>query len=297
MALKNLLPSKFFRKNAEVVFSTPEDFVAPTRAHKEGREFPYGRPIIGLAIAWMRYMQRLEVHVVNPQGIPLDGGAMLAVNHTGYWDFVYGGIAAHLHGKRLVRFMAKKEIFDVKGVGALMHAMKHIPVDRADGQASADEAVRRLRAGQLVGIFPEATISRSFEIKEFRQGAAKIAHEAGVPLIPVTIWGSQAIWTKGHKPIWRPRNARLVIVVGEPVAVTADAIATTETLHATMVEQLDRTRELYTQRYGAMPAGEWWVPAAMGGTAPTLEEATAQDRADHEARKARRAADESGSAK
>ena len=239
----------------------------------------------------MKYVQRLDVEIIGAENIPAEGGAMIAVNHTGYWDFVYGGIPAHFNGRRLVRFMAKKEIFDVKGVGALMRAMKHIPVDRADGQASVDEAIARLRQGQLVGIFPEATISRSFEIKEFRQGAAKIAHDAGVPLIPLTIWGSQQVWTKGHKPIWRPKDARLVLIVGEPVEVTDDAAETTERLHDTMVKQLERTRKVYADRFGEMPKGMYWVPASMGGTAPTLEEATAKDRADAAARKAKRAAE------
>ena len=72
-------------------------------------------------------MQNLDVRIVAPENIPATGGAMIAINHTGYWDFVYGGIPAHFNGNRLVRFMAKKEIFDVKGVGALMRAMKHIP--------------------------------------------------------------------------------------------------------------------------------------------------------------------------
>lgn len=268
----------------------PDDFT-PAPKHREAKEPVYGRIIIPLAKLWMKYVQRLDVEIIGAENIPAEGGAMIAVNHTGYWDFVYGGIPAHFNGRRLVRFMAKKEIFDVKGVGALMRAMKHIPVDRADGQASVDEAIARLRQGQLVGIFPEATISRSFEIKEFRQGAAKIAHDAGVPLIPLTIWGSQQVWTKGHKPIWRPKDARLVLIVGEPVEVTDDAAETTERLHDTMVKQLERTRKVYVDRFGEMPKGMYWVPASMGGTAPTLEEATAKDRADAAARKAKRAAE------
>ncbi|HIW96064.1 MAG TPA: 1-acyl-sn-glycerol-3-phosphate acyltransferase [Candidatus Corynebacterium gallistercoris] len=262
--------------------------------HREAREPIYGRVIIPLAKLWMRYVQRLDVIVEGVENIPSDGGAMIAVNHTGYWDFVYGGIPAHFRGGRLVRFMAKKEIFNVRGVGWLMRKMKHIPVDRADGQASVDEAIARLKKGQLVGIFPEATISRSFEVKEFRQGAAVIAREAGVPLVPLTIWGSQKIWTKGYKPVWRPKDAKLVMMVGSPVPVGEDAAETTTRLREAMVQQLERTRAVYEERFGAMPAGEHWVPASMGGTAPTLEEATAKDRADAAARKAKRAAEAGG---
>ena len=167
--------------------------------------------------------------------------------------------------------------------------MKHIPVDRANGQGSVREAISRLKAGQIVGIFPEATISRSFEIKEFRQGAAKIAHDAEVPLVPVTIWGSQRVWTKGRKPTWRPKDGRLVIKVGKPIDVTADSAETTERLHAAMVKQLEETQAEYERLYGPMPKGEYWVPARRGGSAPTLEEATVKDRADQVARKRKRA--------
>lgn len=273
-------------------FKTPADFT-PAAVHKESKEFPYGSVIVRLAIFWMRFVQRLDVQVVGAENIPAEGSAMLAVNHTGFWDFVYGGLPAWVNAKRLVRFMAKKEIFEVKGVGTLMRSMKHIPVDRADGQASAEEAVNRLCKGQLVGIFPEATISRSFEIKEFRQGAARIVYEAdpsgSIPLIPMTMWGSQRIWTKGHKPNWFPKQARLIIVVGKPVEVTEDAAATTERLHEAMVKQLEYTQQIYVDRFGPMPKGEYWVPAKLGGSAPSLEQATKEDRAAHEARKQKRA--------
>ena len=237
----------------------------------------------------MKFGQRLQFFVKNPEKVPREGGAMLAVNHTGYWDFVYGPIPAHFNGGRLVRFMAKKEIWDAPVAGPLMKAMGHIPVDRADGAAAVREAVGRLRGGELVGIFPEATISRSFEIKELRQGAAVIANEAGVPLIPMIIWGSQRIWTKGHKPTWFPKNAKLVMVVGDPIPVTDDAVETTEKLHAAMQSLLEEAREEYVERFGPMPEGEFWVPSVLGGSAPTLHEATTQDRQDHANRKKQRA--------
>ena len=62
-------------------------------------------------------------------------------------------------------------------------------------------AVERLRAGELVGVYPEATISRSFELKEFKSGAARMARDADVPIIPMIVWGAQRMWTKDH-----PRN-------------------------------------------------------------------------------------------
>ncbi|WP_066586370.1 lysophospholipid acyltransferase family protein [Corynebacterium provencense] len=266
--------------------------VPDTPPHPESRELFYGRIIIPFAKLWMRRMQHLTVEIRHPERIPATGGAVLAVNHTGYWDFVFGGIPAAYQGGRLVRFMAKKEIWDNPIAGAAMTGCRHIPVDRADGAASVREATQRAAAGELIGIFPEATISRSFEIKEVKDGAARIARDAGVPLIPVILWGSQRIWTKGRKPVWRPRNACLVVDVGEPVELTGDAREDTRRLREAMTSRLDRVRARYTELYGPFPPGEFWMPASLGGSAPTLEDATVRDREDARRRREERAARE-----
>ena len=62
-----------------------------------------------------------------------------------------------------------------------MRSLHHIEVDRGDGSRPSSNAVNYLRAGEAVGIFPEATISRAMELKEFKTGAVRIAAEAGVP--------------------------------------------------------------------------------------------------------------------
>src|SRR5699024_5653743 len=64
------------------------------------------------------------------QNIPAVGGAVIAINHTGYMDFTYAGYAAH-DVRRFIRFMAKKDVFEHAVSGPLMRGMKHIPVDRA----------------------------------------------------------------------------------------------------------------------------------------------------------------------
>ena len=97
-----------------------------------------------------------------------------------------------------------------------MRACRHIEVDRADGEASATEALRLLREGELVGIFPEATISRAMEIKELKTGAVRIAAAAGVPLIPVVLWGTQRMMTKDHGKDFS-RGTAISIRVGEPL--------------------------------------------------------------------------------
>lgn len=219
--------------------------------------------------------------------VPRSGGALLVFNHVSYIDFILGGLAA-VPSKRLVRFMAKREVFDHRFSGPVMRSMHHIAVDRAEGVASYDEAVRYLREGQVVGIFPEATISRSFELKEFKTGATRMAAEAGVPLVPVIIWGTQRLKTKGH-PQDFSRGKTIAITVGEPLHPAGmSSVAETAELKKVMARMLDET----IRRYPAseQPPGSWWLPASYGGSAPTMEEAAELDAEEKRERARRRAA-------
>ena len=226
----------------------------------------------------------LKFTMSGTEHIPREGGALLAVNHISYVDFVLGGFAAQ-PSKRLVRFMAKRELFDHKYAGPLMRSLHHINVDRADGLASYAEGLRYLRAGEVVGIFPEATISRSFEIKELKTGATRMAAEAGVPLIPVILWGTQRMLTKDH-PKDFSRGKTIAITVGEPLHPSGeDPVADTAELRARMSELLDRTIRDYPAE--EQPPGCWWLPASHGGSAPTPEEAARLD-AEEKRRRAER---------
>jgi len=218
--------------------------------------------------------------------VPEKGGALLAFNHVSYVDFILGGFAAH-PSRRLVRFMAKREVFDHQVAGPVMRSMHHISVDRADGGASMDEALRYLQAGEVVGIFPEATISRSFEVKELKSGATRIAAEAGVPLIPVALWGTQRLMTKDH-PRDFSRGKTIGIRVGEPMHPTGeDPVAETEELHRRLATLVEEAVDAYPA--DQQPPGSWWLPASRGGSAPTPEEAARLDEEEKERRAARRA--------
>src|SRR3954447_8530960 len=153
-------------------------------------------PIIVAAKTGFRLLGQ-DIRITGAEHVPRSGGVLLAVNHISYVDFIYGGLAANPSGRK-VRFMAKRELFDHRATGPLMRSMHHIEVDRADGEASLVTAVEYLRSGEAVGIFPEATISRAFELKEFKTGAVRIAAAAGVPVVPVIVWGTQRMLTKDH---------------------------------------------------------------------------------------------------
>jgi 1-acyl-sn-glycerol-3-phosphate acyltransferase len=216
------------------------------------------------------------------------------VNHVSYVDFIFGGLAAQ-PSKRLVRFMAKKEIFDHSLGGPLMRSLHHIEVDRGEGLGSYKEGLRYLSMGEVVGIFPEATISRSLEIKELKTGAVRLAAEAQVPLIPVVLWGTQRMMTKDH-PKDFSRGKTVAISVGEPLRPEGgDPVAETAELRAAMSELLDRTIHAYPA--DEQPPGSWWLPASYGGSAPTPERAAEMDLEEKRRRaerKARRAAGGAG---
>lgn len=227
----------------------------------------------------------MKFQTSGTEHIPRTGGAVLAANHIGYLDFIFDGLAAQ-PSKRLVRFMAKKEAFEGP-IGMLMRSFHHISVDRDKGEASYNQAVDYLRAGEIVGIFPEATISRSMEIKELKTGAVRMAAEAGVPLIPMVTWGTQLLKTKDHEPDLTGRGKTIALHVGAPLEVTGeDPVAETQQLREAMADLLDKA----ISEYPISPEGQWWAPARYGGLAPTPQEAARLDAEEMAARKARREA-------
>jgi 1-acyl-sn-glycerol-3-phosphate acyltransferase len=239
------------------------------------------RPVIGVARLLFAY-QGLRFDLEGTEHVPRSGGAVMAINHIGYFDFTYAGFAA-LPAKRLVRFMAKEEVFRHRVAGPLMRGMHHIPVDRAAGAGSYRAAVDALRAGEIVGVFPEATISRSFELKDFKPGAVRLAADAGVPLLPTVIWGSQRVWTKGHKRLGRT-GTPITVRVGEPIVVPkgSDAVVETAKVRDAMTVMLHEIQESYAESPG--PDDSWWLPVRLGGSAPTPEEAEQLDRDERRAR-------------
>jgi 1-acyl-sn-glycerol-3-phosphate acyltransferase len=242
--------------------------------------------IVGLGHAWFKLMD-FNFRVTGQENIPRTGGAVLAINHISYVDFLMAGYGARW-SKRLTRFMAKREVFDHKVTGPIMRGCRHISVDRGEGQSSYDEAVRYLRDGEIVGVFPEATISRSFMVKELKTGAVRMAAEAEVPLIPVILWGTQRIFTKDH-PRDLSRHKTITVSIGEPIDPRgASAVEKTAELREAMTAMLDTAIRAYPAE--EQPLGSWWLPAAYGGTAPTPEEAKVLDQEELRRRAEKRAA-------
>ena len=223
----------------------------------------YPPVVVAIKLFWKYLGLRFDFQGVHH--IPRDGGAILSINHVGYLDFALTGTAALPTG-RYVRFMAKKEVFDNKLAGPLMRGMHHISVDRSSGTASFVAALRALRAGEVVGIFPEGTISVSFEIKELKSGAVRLAMAAGVPVIPTIVWGSQRIWTKKVKRNLRREKIPIIVEFGEPLYFDkqSDVEASESLLRETMITMLHRVQDKYPDSH----QGQRWAPLRLGGSAP-----------------------------
>lgn len=224
-------------------------------------------PVIGAARTLFKVLD-LRFDIAGEEHVPRQGGAVLVSNHIGYLDFVFAGLSAR-PAKRLVRFMAKESVFRHKVSGPLMRAMKHIPVDRAQGEQAFRHAIDALRRGEIVGVFPEATISQSFTLKKFKSGAARMAQEAQVPLLPVALWGTQRLWTKGHAKDLRRNHFPITIRVGRPM--DAEPGEPPMTVTARLRERVQELLEAAQRAYPGKPRDAedtWWLPAHLGGTAP-----------------------------
>ena len=166
-----------------------------------------------LQLARPAFIPFAKFDIDGTESIPLDGPAILCANHRSYFDVFAVAVTVARSG-RPVRFLGKKEVFDAPIVGQLATSLGGIRVDRGTG---SDEPLRAaseaLAAGELVAIMPEGTIPRGpafFDpVLKGRWGAASLAMQCKVPVVPIGLWGTELVW---------PRSSRLpnVLNVSNP---------------------------------------------------------------------------------
>jgi len=246
-----------------------------------------GDPIYGAAIGAGRTLfgfLGVKPRVTGAENLPDTGGAVLAMTHFGYMDFALVEWMTWKRNRRHVRFLATKNAFDKPVVGFLLRGMRHISVDMTAGAEAYRLAVAALREGEMLGVFPEGGVSASYTVRELKTGAVRMAAEAGVPIIPIAVWGGHRLMTKKAKSSFREKfGVPVSFAVGEPITVTAadDAAAVTLTLRSTLQGLLDPLQA----GYPVDGSGQEWQPAHLGGSAPTPEVAAVAE-AERQARKA-----------
>ncbi len=201
-------------------------------------------------------------HIHGVEHIPTSGPVILASNHVSYLDPLVLAYLATKRGRR-TRFLAKDELFEKRGLGAVLRGMHQIPVSRgtADAAGSLVAAESALRAGRCVSVFPEGTISLDLEPMAGKTGTARLAVATGAPVVPIGLWGLHRVMYKGRKPRWRTGIAETV-TIGAPLTVPSseDVAGATDRIMSAICAQLADARARYPQA-PAPGEGDWWVRA------------------------------------
>ena len=156
--------------------------------------------------------------VIGAEYMPAEGGAILVGNHLSVADSFF----TPLHLKRRVTYLAKAEYFTEKGVKgrvkkAFFSGMGQVPVDRSGAsaaRAALDTGIRLLNEGHVLGIYPEGTRSPDGRLYKGKTGVARMALEAGVPVVPLVMLGTEKVNPIGSK-IWRPH--RITMIIARPL--------------------------------------------------------------------------------
>jgi 1-acyl-sn-glycerol-3-phosphate acyltransferase len=166
------------------------------------------------------------------ENIPQSGGALLTYNHVSVLDPLPVALAVARRG-RSVRFLAVSDAFEQRFVGWALRRTGQIPLRRGLGDWDAIGKIADvLRAGALAGMSPEGTVGDGSELQPGQRGAARIALLAGVPVIPVGVWGTQHRWGKAglRRGLDRPP---LAVVAGPPIPPAGEARSRPDTIEFT----------------------------------------------------------------
>ncbi|MGI9862204.1 lysophospholipid acyltransferase family protein [Moorella naiadis] len=154
---------------------------------------------------FLRFICRWEVR--GRENIPEVGPVVLVANHTSYLDPVAVGVAC----PRLVRFMAKEELFRLPIFKYIIKGLQAFPVRREEAdRAALKTALQVLRQDQVLGIFAEGTRSPDGQLLPFQAGAAVLALKTGASLVPVAVKDTNRIF----------RGGRIRVTFGRPLKMT-----------------------------------------------------------------------------
>ncbi|WP_024365554.1 lysophospholipid acyltransferase family protein, partial [Arthrobacter sp. TB 26] len=140
---------------------------------------------------------RTSSHGASRRVVP-GRGAVVAITHFGYLDFAFAELLLWGHARARMRFLVTQGAADHWFAGPAISAAGHVVVGYGTGSHAYDAAVQKLREGEYIAILPEAGVSRSFRVRECKTGAVRMAAEAGVPIIPVSVWGAHRLMTRHH---------------------------------------------------------------------------------------------------
>lgn len=204
-------------------------------------------------------------------------GAVVVITHFGYLDFIYAEMVLWHHMKAQLRFLITQAAARHWLAGPVMHGCGQVTVDWNDGGTAYQDAVAKLRAGEYVAVFPEAGVSRSFTVRRCKTGAVRMAADAQVPIIPISVWGSHRLMSRDHRfSVLRAWRAPVRVHIGAPVRHHGDIDVVEETakLRALLQDGVDAGIADFPVEPSS---GVWWMPSHLGGGAPTIAQAERLD--------------------
>ncbi|MEC1177952.1 lysophospholipid acyltransferase family protein [Metasolibacillus meyeri] len=177
-----------------------------------------------------------KAKVYGEENLPEDGGFVIACTHTGYIDIINLGVSIY---PREIHFMAKKQLFEMKGLGWLINRLNAFPVDRDNPGPSVIKIPRQLiKEGKIVGIFPSGT--RSTESNDLKQGAVTIAQLSKTQIVPAAYVGPRNVGE-----VFKRQKGYLIY--GKPFTVESGKEARDEATKFLEQELLRLTEELHAK--------------------------------------------------
>lgn len=183
----------------------------------EGYHFHMGWYHAGLVFWGLVFRRYCQLRVQGREYIPKGGPAVVTANHMSLLDpFLVGMI---LNTPHPIAFMGKKELFANPVLRWIIQGWGAFPVDRARKDASSlRTALAVLKAGEILGMFPEGTRSTTGELQELRTGALRLAIRTRAPMIPVGIAGTDRAMPRGAR---FPRPVKITVTFGPPLDLSA----------------------------------------------------------------------------
>jgi 1-acyl-sn-glycerol-3-phosphate acyltransferase len=189
--------------------------------------YEFLKPFAVLLMRWM-----FDLTSVGRHHVPATGPVLLVSNHSSVLDPpLVGGAAA-----RQLSFLAKAELFEIPGFGRLIRALNARPLRREGADASAlREALRTLKEGRALLVFPEGTRGPEGELRAPKAGAGMLAVLSGAPVVPVYVSGSGGAWPRGRR---FPRRSRVTVTFGAPLVFEAREVGARKERYAEVTQAM-----------------------------------------------------------
>ncbi|MGN6742739.1 MAG: lysophospholipid acyltransferase family protein [Amnibacterium sp.] len=219
-----------------------------------------------IVVPFIRATARLRIR--EPQKLPATGPFILAPNHYSNIDPLVVAVAVWRLG-RAPRFLAKASLFRIPVLGALMRGVGQVPVERG-GRATVplDAAKRIVRDGHCVIVYPEGSLTRDPDLWPMRgkTGAARLALDLGIPVVPAAHWGTQGLMPRYSNRIRVFPRARIDVIFGDPVDLSefSGRAGDPAALQAATARIMAAVTGLVEQLRGETAPAERWDPTKHG---------------------------------